>query len=89
MDFFGDDIDDYMVNDDLNANIRENDIEEIDNDQNQGDDNDGEANDGEANENGEKIKVEPKKRVVRQKQVFKTQFDLFTCIHINNIGFSL
>lgn len=73
MDFFGDDIDDYMVNDDLNANIRENDIEEIENDENQEDD-----NDGEANENGEKIKVEPKKRVVRQKQVFKTQFDLFT-----------
>lgn len=76
MDLFGDDIDSFYQNEDaLNENIHdENVIEEAeeDNGEKEGD-GDGE---GKLDENGEPIKVEPKKRSVRRPQV----------IHIQNIN---
>lgn len=61
MDIFGDDIDTLLQNDDdgdgeLNENIRSDDIE-------------AENEDTEKNANSEPIKVEPKKRAVRNPQV--------------------
>lgn len=60
MDIFGDDIDSLLIadQDNLNENIRnENDIEEND------------GSDTEEKQNGDPIKVEPKKRAVRNPQV--------------------
>lgn len=59
MDIFGDDIDTLLQNDEdgeLNENIRSDDIE-------------AENEDTEKNANSEPIKVEPKKRAVRNPQV--------------------
>lgn len=73
MDLFGDDIDSFYQNDNdaLNDNIREeNVIEEAEEDNGEKDeDGDGE---GKLDENGEPIKVEPKKRSVRRPQVSKS-----------------
>lgn len=67
MDIFGDDIDSYLEeNNELNQNIR------ADSDAEDGEGNDGQNEDGEKvenDENGEPIKVEPKKRAVRKPQV--------------------
>lgn len=66
MDIFGDDIDTLMEDDQLNENIRDDDIENINID------GDGEGKDDDekqTDENGDPIKVEPKKRSVRRPQV--------------------
>lgn len=67
MDIFGDDIDSFYNNGELNENINEENIEEADEDNaNANKDDDGEVK---TDENGEPIKVEPKKRSVRRPQV--------------------
>lgn len=69
MDIFGDDIDSFYNNGELNENINEENIEEADEDNanaNKDEDGDGEVK---TDENGEPIKVEPKKRSVRRPQV--------------------
>lgn len=67
MDIFGDDIDSFYNNGELNENINEENIEEADDaNANKDDDDDGEVK---IDENGEPIKVEPKKRSVRRPQV--------------------
>lgn len=68
MDIFGDDIDSFYNNGELNENINEGNIEEADEDiaNANKDDDDGEVK---TDENGEPIKVEPKKRSVRRPQV--------------------
>lgn len=65
MDLFGDDIDSFYNNNQLNENINEETIEEVgeENAANKDDD------EGKTDENGEPIKVEPKKRSVRRPQV--------------------
>lgn len=64
MDIFGDDIDSYYNNGELNENINGENIEEAE------EDNAAEKDDEEkTDENGEPIKVEPKKRSVRRPQV--------------------
>lgn len=65
MDLFGDDIDSFYNNNQLNENINEETIEEVgeENAANKDDD------EGKTDENGESIKVEPKKRSVRRPQV--------------------
>lgn len=67
MDFFGDDIDNYYQNDQLNENINEENVEEAE------EDNGGKDEEEKTDENGEPIKVEPKKRSVRRPQV-RTEF---------------
>lgn len=67
MDIFGDDIDSYMENNGLNENIRpESDVEEVEGNV---EPNENEDENAEKDENGEPIKVEPKKRFVRKPQV--------------------
>lgn len=62
MDIFGDDIDSFLEQGELNENIREEDIDENEDNEN-GDDKDGEGT-------GESRKVvEPKKRTARKPQV--------------------
>lgn len=64
MDIFGDDIDSFFNNDnELNENIRDDNIEEPD------EDGDEKVDDDNKDENGEPIKVEAKKRSVRRPQV--------------------
>lgn len=81
MDLFGADIDSFMQEDELNENIREEDAE---NAEGQEDD------EKQTDENGEPIKVEPKKRSVRKPQVqILIQFDDFlTIIHRHVLHFS-
>lgn len=67
MDIFGDDIDSFYNNNELNENINEENIEEAD-EANAANDGDGEQK---TDDNGEPIKVEPKKRSVRRPQVKK------------------
>lgn len=75
MDLFGADIDSFMQEDELNENIREEDVE---NAEGQEDD------EKQTDENGEPIKVEPKKRSVRKPQVqTSTQFDDFSTMIIH------
>lgn len=62
MDLFGADIDSFMQNDELNENIREGDAENAEDQEQDGDEK-------QTDENGEPIKVEPKKRSVRKPQV--------------------
>lgn len=71
MDIFGDDIDSFYHNDDaLNENIHERNIEEAEQDDEPRDgEGDGDGDEGKTDENGEPIKVEPKKRSVRRPQV--------------------
>lgn len=68
MDIFGDDIDSFYNNGELNENINEENIQEVDEDNANAnkDDDDGEVK---TDENGEPIVVEPKKRSVRRPQV--------------------
>lgn len=70
MDLFGDDIDTFYQNDDdLNENIRDgNLIEEAEEENGEKNDEDGDE-EGKLDENGDPIKVEPKKRSVRRPQV--------------------
>lgn len=68
MDIFGDDIDSFYNNGELNENINEENIEEADED-NANANKDGEDGEEKTDENGESIKVEPKKRSVRRPQV--------------------
>lgn len=64
MDIFGDDIDSYYHHDgELNENINEQNIEEAD------EDNAEKGEEEKTDENGDPIKVEPKKRSVRRPQV--------------------
>lgn len=65
MDIFGDDIDSFYNNNELNENINEENIEETD-EENAINKDDGEEK---TDENGEPIKVEAKKRSVRRPQV--------------------
>lgn len=68
MDIFGDDIDSFYNNNELNENINEENIEEADED-NANANKDDDGDDVKIDENGEPIKVEPKKRSVRRPQV--------------------
>lgn len=69
MDLFGADIDSFLQEDELNKNIREEDVENADGQEHEGDEK-------QIDENGEPIKVEPKKRSVRKPQVWtQIQFD--------------
>lgn len=61
MDIFGDDIDSFLGQGELNENIREDDIDDNEENEN-GDDKDGEGT-------GESKKLEPKRRTARKPQV--------------------
>lgn len=79
MDIFGDDIDSFYNNNELNDNINAENIEEADDENaaNKGDDEE------KIDENGEPIKVEPKKRSVRRPQVSNHVKSLFFLLAFN------
>lgn len=72
MDLFGADIDSFMQDDELNENVRDGDIENFDND------NEKEGDEKQVDDNGEPIKVEPKKRSVRRPQVSNLKIFIIT-----------
>lgn len=80
MDIFGDDIDSFYNTDDaLNENVREGDIEEAEEDNDADDENGGESK---KDSHGEPIKVEPKKRSVRNPRVnTKMSFEITNDSH--------
>lgn len=81
MDIFGDDIDSFFNNEgELNANIRDDNIEEAEEDSGEADE------EGKTDENGEPIKVEPKKRSVRRPQV--NEFCSFKLNEKQNLKFN-
>lgn len=78
MDIFGDDIDSFYNNNELNENINGEHIEEADEENAANKDDDEGEGEGKTDENGEPIKVEPKKRSVRRPRVRVRKFhDVF------------
>lgn len=88
MDIFGDDIDSFYNNNELNENINEGHIEEADEENAANKDDDEGEGEGKTDENGEPIKVEPKKRSVRRPRVRVRKFhDVFFLPSSVNIFF--